>query len=124
MMPALTAYKFQMIDVVVGKPFKDGMCSEWADWMLKGCATRGTTPAGNYKHPTPLDCNGWISKVWSELSMGGVKKKAEELGMAAAPGPEVQGYVDEAFRDAQPSGEEEVVRDPDLERDLAEAEDE
>ena len=30
MMPTNTTYKFQMIDVVVGKPFKDAMCDKWA----------------------------------------------------------------------------------------------
>ena len=64
MMPASTTYKFQMIDVVVGKLFKDGICDEWATWMLNECEKMGTTAAGNYKHPTYPDCLQWVSKVW------------------------------------------------------------
>ena len=48
MMPSSTTWKFQMIDVVVGKPFKDALCDKWADWMLEGCEARGTTPASNF----------------------------------------------------------------------------
>jgi len=30
-MPSSTTWKFQMIDVVVAKPFKDALCDKWAD---------------------------------------------------------------------------------------------
>ena len=62
MIPANTTYKFQIIDVVVGKVFKDHMCDAWADWMLQECAKAGTTDAWNYKHPkfTYPDCLKWV----------------------------------------------------------------
>ena len=44
MMPASTTYLFQMIDVVVGKKFKDEMCEQWATWMM---TNNFTTPSGN-----------------------------------------------------------------------------
>ena len=54
MMPASTTYRFQMIDVVVGKHFKDVMCDLWANWMLNESETKGMTEPGNiyYKHST------------------------------------------------------------------------
>ena len=118
MMPSSTTYRFQMIDVVVGKPFKDIVCDQWAKWMLEECESRGVTPAGNFRHPSPTDCNNWIVQAWKELSMAGVKKKATELGMAAAPGPVVEGYVDADFEDVEPQGPEEEYGDADLWYDL------
>ena len=60
MMPASTTYRFQMIDVVVGKLFKDKMCDQWATWMLEESQKLGTTAAGNYKHPSYVDCLNWV----------------------------------------------------------------
>lgn len=106
MMPASTTYKFQMIDVVVGKPFKDGMCDKWAAWMLEN-STNGVTAAGNYKHPERIDCVKWVSEVWDDLSMDGVKAKAAELGMTSDLGPEIAGYRrNDDVVDLEPSGEE------------------
>ena len=36
-------YKFQMIDVCVGKPFKDYISDEWAEFMINVCESRGVT---------------------------------------------------------------------------------
>ena len=118
MMPSSTTWRFQMIDVVVGKAFKDALCDKWADWMLQGCDARGVTPAGNFRHPSPSDCNQWVTEAWHELRMDGVLKKAEELGMDAAPGPAVEGYVEEGFEDVQPLGQEEEYFDEALWNDL------
>ena len=120
MMPASTTYKFQMIDVVVGKLFKDGICDEWVTWMLNECEKMGTTAAGNYKHPTYPDCLQWVSKVWKELDTAGVVKASQRLGMTADPAPEVEGYVDKYFKDYQPDAEEIQVEDPDFAADLEE----
>ena len=106
MIPANTTYKFQIIDVVVGKVFKDHMCDAWADWMLQECAKAGTTDAGNYKHPTYPDCLKWVVQSWEKLDTAGVRKAAKRLGMSADPGPEVAGYVNEHFQDVEPSGAE------------------
>ena len=51
--------------------------------------------AGNYKHPTYPDCLKWVTEVWDNLSTDGVKSKAQELGMSADLGPEIEGFVDE-----------------------------
>ena len=120
MVPASTTYKFQMIDVVVGNIFKDGICNEWATWMLNECEKMGTTSAGNYKHPTYPDCLQWVSKVWRELDTAGVVKASQRLGMTADPGPEVEGYVDKYFKDYQPGGEEIPVEYLDFAADLEE----
>ena len=106
MMPASTTYKFQMIDIVIGKPFKDAMCDKWASWMLKA-ANNGVTAAGNYKHPERIECAKWVSEVWTDLSMEGVKSKAAELGMTSDLGPEIPGYQrNDSVVDLEPSGEE------------------
>lgn len=118
MMPASTTYKFQMIDIVVGKLFKDHMCDEWADWMLNECQKSGTTVAGNYKHPLYVDCLQLVTRSWEKLDTAGVVKKANKLGMAAEPGPEITGYVDEHFQDLEPSGGAVEVADPHFARDL------
>ena len=106
MMPASTTYKFQMIDVVVGKVFKDHMCDAWANWMFEECKKVGTTAAGNYKHPTYPDCLKWVVQSWAKLDTAGVRKTAKRLGMGADPGPIIPGYVDEHFQEPKPSGEE------------------
>ena len=106
MMPASTTWKFQMIDVVVGKPFKDGMCDKWANWMLEA-STQGVTAAGNYKHPERIDCVKWVSQVWDDLKMDGVKAKAAELGMTSDLGPEIPGYKrGDDVVELEPSGPE------------------
>ena len=117
MMPASTTYLYQMIDVVIGKPFKDAMCDLWGEWMV----TSGmkTTPTGNYKSPTPMDCISWVAQAWKELKTTGVVKKAKELGMLADPGPVVEGYIERKFQDEAPSAKEADVYIAELERDFA-----
>ena len=51
--------RFQMIDVVVGKVFKDKMCDQWTTWTLEESKKLGTTPAKKYKHPSYVDCLNW-----------------------------------------------------------------
>ncbi len=65
------------------------------DWMLNECQKAGTTAAGNYKHRLYADCLQWVTRSWEKLDTAGVVKKAKKLGMAAEPGPEITGYVDE-----------------------------
>ena len=115
MMPASTTYLFQMIDVVVGKKFKDEMCEQWALWMLKNNLT---TRAGNWKRPTQMDCLDWVVKAWEEIGSAGIRKKAKELGMCPEPGPEIEGYVDKAFVNQAPDEEEGDVYIAELERDF------
>ncbi len=81
----------------------------------------GLTDAGNYRHPSYPDCLKWVKSCWDELDTAGVVKKAQELGMTPGLGPEVEGYVDQVFEDLAPSGENVIVRDAELERDLAES---
>ena len=100
--------------------FKDGMCNKWATWMLEECEKFGLTFAGNYKHPTYPDCLKWVTEVWDNLATDGVVSKAQELGMSADLGPEIEGFVDEAFEDVQPTGEMVEYRDEELEADLVE----
>ena len=121
MMPASTTHKFQMIDVVIGKPFKDALCDIWADWMLEQCERRGVTPAGNYKSPTRTEINSWVAKAWKNLKMNGVKKAAHRLGMSADPGEPVEGYVPAVFKDVAPRGAEEEYGDRELWQDLERA---
>ena len=117
MMPASTTYKFQMIDVVVGKPFKDAMCDKWASWMLEN--QNEVTAAGNYKHPERIDCVQWVYEAWKDLSMAGVIKKAAELGMTADLGPEIPGYKrDDDVVELEPSGAEIDVLLADIAGDL------
>ena len=113
-----------MIDVCVGKPFKDLVCDLWAQWMLEQCERRGTTPAGNLRHASPTECNSWVTQAWAALSTSGVKRKAAELGMTADAGPPVQGYKERCFEDEEPKGDEEESGDEELCRDLMKAEEE
>ena len=117
MMPASTTYLYQMIDVVIGKPFKDAMCDLWGDWMVN--SGMKTTKAGNYKSPTQMDCISWVARAWKELKTTGVVKKAQELGMTADPGPVVEGYVERNFEDELPAAGEADVYIAELERDFA-----
>ena len=80
-----------LIDVVVGKKFKDGMCEAWVTWMLENNLT---TSSGNWKKPKEMDCLSWVVKAWEEVGSSGILRKARELGMLADPGPEVEGYVE------------------------------
>ena len=89
--------------------------------MLKNC-DREITAAGNFKYATVVECLQWVTESWEGLSMEGVKKKAEELGMAADPGPPVAGYVDQQFIDVQAQGQEIDVVDEELGADLEAAE--
>ena len=78
--------------------------------MLETCESLGVTSAGN--------CNTWVTQAWKNLKMDGVVKKALELGMTPAPGPEVEGYEDKNFADVLPRGQEEEVVDEELWKDL------
>ena len=79
------------------------------------------TAAGNFLHPKEPQCLKWVCETWRELSMAGVKKKAESLGMTADLGPEFPYYKPEEFEDVQPAGEEEEVLDQELADDLENA---
>ena len=122
MMPASTTYRFQMIDVVVGKPFKDSMCNLWATWMLEQSEKIGVTKAGNYKHARQDECCDWVVDAWKKLSMAGVVKKAPSLGMTSDLGPEWPGYKpNKKFANLVPTGEEEEVLVADIADDLSRA---
>ena len=118
MMPASTTYLYQMIDIVVGKSFKDAMCDLWAEWMFEENPKLGVSSVGNYKAPTQMDCISWVTKAWKDLKTGGVVKKAKELGMTPDPGPEVEGYIERNFEDPAPSGQEADVHIAELEREF------
>ena len=115
MMPASTTYLYQMIDVVVGKPFKDAMCEEWAAWMMKNNLL---TPAGNWKKPSRMDCLEWVVRAWEEISSSGNVRKAKELGMTADPGPPIDGYIERKFNDEMPDEQEADVHIAELETDF------
>ena len=122
MIPASTTYLYQMINVVIGKPFKDAMCDLWAEWMLHEKPKLGLTAAGIYKSPTQMDCISWVAQAWKELSAAGVVKKAKDLGMTADPGSAIEGYVERNFNDELPTGEEADVYIAELEHDLSKEE--
>ena len=115
MMPASTTYLFQMMDVVVGKPFKDAMCEQWATWMMKNNLV---TPTGNWKKPSRMDCLDWVVRAWAELGISGIVKKSKELGMTPDPGPVVEGYVERKFNDEKPNEPEADVYIAELEKDF------
>ena len=95
-MPSSCTWKFQMIDVV-GAALKNKLYARWAQWMLEKNGALELTAASNRKHPTLKNVIEWLNDSWNGLSMEGVKKKAEELGMAADPGPEIESYVPKDF---------------------------
>ena len=63
------------------------------------------------------DCLQCVSQAWENLNTA-VVKKARELGMAADLGPEIEGYVNKHFQDAQPSGDNVEVADSEFANDL------
>ena len=65
------------------------MCDLWGEWMVTSCMK--TTPTGNYKSPTPMDCISWVAQAWKELKTTRFVKKEKELGMLADPGPVAEG---------------------------------
>ena len=99
---------------MVGKPFKDYMSDEWARFMINICKSRGITEAGNFRAPTPSDCNQWVVNALEKVKSSSIIKKAKELGMCPEPGPPVEGYVDDLFEDVEPQGAEEEYGDEEL----------
>ena len=65
-MPASTTWKYQMVDVVVNKPFKDGIYEEWANWMLNKNDELGLTKAKNRRHPTRPNVLDWVQASWTQ----------------------------------------------------------
>ena len=94
-MPASTTYKFQLIDVAIGKAFKDSMYEGWTKWMLEQNDSLGLTRAGNRKHPTLVNCVEWADAAWKNISADTIRKAAKKTYMTADPGPEIEGYQDE-----------------------------
>ena len=84
----------------------------YSDWMLGECQKAGISAAGNYNSPSYPECLKWVTQSWEKLDTTEVRKAAKRLGMAADPGPEVRGYVDEYFQDVEPSGSEIEVNAP------------
>ena len=94
MMPASTTYKFQMIDVFVSKAFKDYMSEEWAQFLINVCESRGVTEAGNFRAPTPTDCNQWVVNAWEQVKPEGIIKKANSAkSLECAQKPALQSKV-------------------------------
>ena len=96
------------------------MCEQWPTWMM---TNNFTTPSGNWKKPTEMDCLNWVVKAWEQVGSAGIRKKAKELGMTSDPGPVVEGYVDHKFNDEPADGKEGDVYILALERDFAKDDD-
>ena len=93
-MPASTTYKFQLIDVAIGKVFKDGMYEGWTKWMLEENDSLGLTRAGNRKHPSLVNCVEWADAAWKNISADTIRRGAKKTYMMPEPGPEIEGYED------------------------------
>ena len=95
-MPASTTHKYQMIDVVVAKPFKNSLYNSWAKWMVEVCSELDpATSANNFRHPTRPDVLDWVKVAWENIKGSSVVKKAKDLLMTADPGAPVESYEDE-----------------------------
>ena len=66
-MPASQTYKFQLIDVAIGKPFKDGIYEQWCTWMLNEYDDLGLSAVGNRKHPTHPNVLDWVEIAWGQV---------------------------------------------------------
>ena len=104
-MPASTTWKFQLIDVAIGKPFKDGIYEQWATWMLNENDNLGLTPAGNRKHPTRPNALDWVKEAWANIQAATILKTVPKVFMGQNPGPVVEGYDDDA------EGDDEEIED-------------
>ena len=88
-MPASTTYKYQIIDVVLGKPFKDGIY-EWASWMLNSNDALGLTAAGNRKHPTRPNVLDWVQRAWKNIREGTILKTVPKVHMQTELGNQLK----------------------------------
>ena len=93
-MPASTTYKYQLIDVSIGKPFKDGIYEQWATWMLNENDSLGPTGAGNRKHPTRPNVLDWVQKARDGTRPDTITntKTVPKVHMQANPGRPIEGY--------------------------------
>ena len=76
----------------MNKPFKDGICDEWANWMLNTNDSLGLTNAKNRKHPTRPNVLDWIQTSWDAVKEDSIRKTSGRLHMTPDAGPEVEGY--------------------------------
>ena len=111
--PASTTHIFQLIDVCVGKSFKDKVYEMWAEWMLNENDALGYTAAGNRKHPSLVNCVDWIYQAWQDFDEQIIVRTAPKLFMTADPGPPIEGYESKNY-----DGDEQVDENED---DLVEA---
>ena len=91
-MPASTTYKYQLIDVSIGKPFKDGIYEQWATWMLNENDSLGPTGAGNRKHPTRPNGLDWVQKACDGIRTDTITKTVPKVHMHANHGQPIEGY--------------------------------
>ena len=104
--PASQTYRFQLVDVSIGKPLKDGIYEEWCTWMLNENDDLGLTAAGNRKHPTHPNVLDWVQKAWENcIRAETILKTVPKVYMLAEAGEEVEGYKDE-------EQEPEAIEDP------------
>ena len=108
-MPASTTHLFQLVDVCIGKSFKDAIYEQWAQWMLNCNDDLGFTAAGNRKHPTRKDCLDWVEKAWNEFDEEIIKKSVPKVYMSPEAGPEIEGYQDQDFTHEVPENPENLI---------------
>ena len=109
-MPASTTHKFQMIDVILGKPFKARCYDMWAKWMIEESNSR-ITKVGNRQRPTRPNVVDWCRDAWAGLPNAMIADNAEKLLMTAAFGPEVVGYEKKGLGQGMEVEEEESSED-------------
>ena len=107
-MHAFTTYRFQLIDVAVGKPFKDELYEQWATWMLEENNRLGLTPAANLRHPSRKNALNWIKKSWDLLKPSCILNAVDKCYMNPDPGPVIEGYQEDYFAQGIKENEDEL----------------
>ena len=102
-----TTYRFQLIDVAVGKPFKDELYERWATWMLEENNRLGLTSAENRRHPSRKNAFDWIKKSWDLPKPSSILNAVGKCYMNPYPEPVIEGYQEDYFAQGIKENEDE-----------------
>ena len=72
MIPGGMTSQFQVIDVVVNKPFKDYLRKNYSDWLING--NHAPTPTGKLKKPSIQLLGQWIITAWGKIKSESIVK--------------------------------------------------
>ena len=72
----------QPLDVVLNKPFKDRVRTQWMSWMAEGSAEK--TASGNLKKPAVELVAQWVKTAWDDIPADMVERSFLKTGISNA----------------------------------------